>query len=154
MAPSPRAPSQTVLNGDSITFIIAANPGYQITDVGVDGVSLGALSHYAFTDINADHAITASFGVITYTLTMGKFGSGSGVITSTPAGIDCGGTCQYAFPYNTVVTLTVTPDAGSAFFSWGDACNGSGPCVVSMDAIKNVNVTLLTRRAYLPQLMK
>jgi len=43
------------------------------------------------------------------TLTVSKSGTGSGMVTSSPAGIDCGSTCSYAFAYNTVVTLTPLP---------------------------------------------
>jgi len=49
---------------------------------------------------------------------VGHTGLGSGRISSTPAGIDCGGTCDAEFPSGTVVQLTATPDPGSTFGGW------------------------------------
>ncbi len=56
-------------------------------------------------------------------------GGGTGTIRSTPAGIDCrvagsslSGTCTFSFPGESTVSLTSTPDAGSLFGAWGDAC--------------------------------
>lgn len=52
---------QTVSYGGSRTFAIAANTGYVIADVGVDGVAQGPIASYTFTNVTANHAITASF---------------------------------------------------------------------------------------------
>ncbi|HNT76708.1 MAG TPA: CARDB domain-containing protein, partial [Anaerolineae bacterium] len=52
---------QTVAHGGSQAFTIAANTGYHIVDVGVDGVSQGALASYTFVNVTADHTITATF---------------------------------------------------------------------------------------------
>ena len=51
----------TVNYGASQTFIITANPGYRISDVKVDGSSVGVVSSYTFTSVTADHTIAASF---------------------------------------------------------------------------------------------
>lgn len=49
-------------------------------------------------------------------------GTGSGRVTSAPAGIDCPGTCTAGFPVPTRVELTPAADPGSAFAGWsGDA---------------------------------
>ncbi len=50
-------------------------------------------------------------------LTVYKDGSGTGSVVSSPAGIDCGATCSVTFAPGTVVTLTATPDPGSALVS-------------------------------------
>lgn len=73
-----------------------------------------------------------------YTLTVSLRGRGGGSVTSGPAGIDCGATCAFAFNAATVVTLTATPDADSAFMGWGGACTGAGACQVTMDAAYTV----------------
>jgi len=52
---------QTVNYGASRTFTITANIGYEIKDVGVDGVSQGALENYNFDNVTANHTITATF---------------------------------------------------------------------------------------------
>jgi hypothetical protein len=42
-------------------------------------------------------------------LNIAKPGSGSGVIASSPAGINCGADCTGSYPNGTAVTLTATP---------------------------------------------
>ena len=62
-------------------------------------------------------------------------------MTSTPAGIDCGGTCSAPFASGSTVTLTATPTGGSTFAGWGGACSGTGPCVVVMNGTQTVAAT-------------
>jgi len=76
-----------------------------------------------------------------FTLIVAKAGNGSGTITSSPAGIDCGPTCSTSYTANTVVALTASPAAGSTFTGWGGACSGSGACQVTMNAPKLVTAT-------------
>ena len=56
-------PSGTVVvnSGASQSFTIVANSGFQVLDVLVDGVSVGAVTSYGFTQVSANHTITASF---------------------------------------------------------------------------------------------
>lgn len=51
----------TVNSGASQTSTITANSGYHISDVVVDGSSVGAVSSYAFNNVTADHTISATF---------------------------------------------------------------------------------------------
>jgi hypothetical protein len=51
----------TVNPGVSQTFTITPNTGYYIDIVRVDGVSVGAITTYTFTNVTADHTITAFF---------------------------------------------------------------------------------------------
>ena len=50
----------------------------------------------------------ASGGVSRHTLTVVKAGSGSGTVTSSPTGIECGSTCSHTYPDGTKVTLSAT----------------------------------------------
>ncbi len=50
-----------VCTGANQTFTIAANSGYTINNVVVDGVSKGAISTYTFLSVNSNHTISASF---------------------------------------------------------------------------------------------
>ncbi len=78
----------------------------------------------------------------THTLTVAKAGSGSGTVTSSPAGIDCGATCSDAFTDGTMVTLTATAAAGSTFAGWsGGGCSGTGACTVTISANTTVTAT-------------
>ncbi len=51
----------TVNSGGNQGFTITPNSGYSISDVLVDGSSVGALASYTFTNVQANHTITASF---------------------------------------------------------------------------------------------
>jgi hypothetical protein len=53
----------SIEHGSSQTFTIAAAPGYSIADVVVDGASMSAVTSYSFTNIDANHTISASFGM-------------------------------------------------------------------------------------------
>ena len=70
-----------------------------------------------------------------FTVTVQKQGNGSGTVTSSPGGIDCGGTCQNQFPEGTTVSLNAAAAPGSAFAGWGGGCAGLGACTVSGEAI-------------------
>lgn len=49
-------------------FTITPNSGYRIADVLVDGVSVGPVSDYSFLNVAANHSISASFAIKTYTV--------------------------------------------------------------------------------------
>ncbi len=51
----------TVSAGDSLSFTITPDPGYEIQDVRVDGASVGAVASYTLSAVSEDHTVTASF---------------------------------------------------------------------------------------------
>ncbi len=53
--------SISVPYGGNQTFTIVVDTGYQIADVLVDGSSVGAVSSYTFTNVQAEHTISATF---------------------------------------------------------------------------------------------
>ena len=53
-----------------------------------------------------------------HVLTVVPAGTGGGVVTSAPSGINCGADCSETYPAGTVATLTPAPTAGSAFTGW------------------------------------
>ena len=83
--------------------------------------------------------VNAKFDLEQHELSVTKSGSGTGTVTSTPAGINCGSTCSALFDHNQVVTLTPSATAGSEFVAWSGACTGSGTCEVTMSAAKSVD---------------
>jgi hypothetical protein len=87
--------------------------------------------------VAADHTLTVSGG-----------GTGSGTVTSNPAGIDCAiadggasGTCAADFAEGTDVSLTASAASGSDFGGWSGDCAGTGACSLSMSQPKNVTAT-------------
>jgi hypothetical protein len=57
------SPSGAVVvnHGASQTFTITPNTGYYVADVLVDGSSVGAVTTYTFTNVTANHTISATF---------------------------------------------------------------------------------------------
>jgi poly(3-hydroxybutyrate) depolymerase len=81
-----------------------------------------------------------------YALNVTKAGTGTGTVTSTAGGIDCGTTCTASFASGTDVTLSASADTGSAFGGWGGACSGTGRCVLDMTADRSVVATFRPAR--------
>jgi hypothetical protein len=81
-----------------------------------------------------------------YQLSVAKAGTGAslGSVSSSPAGIACGGTCSASYNAGTAVTLTVSVLAGSSFTGWSGACTGAGACSVTMDQARSVTATFGT----------
>ncbi|MHB1356869.1 MAG: beta strand repeat-containing protein [Anaerolineae bacterium] len=139
---------QTVTHGTSVTFTITANTGYHISDVGVDGESVGIATTYTFVNVTGTHSITAEFAINTYTLTVNKDGTGDGSVAFDPTG--------GFYNHGTVVTLTATPLISSTFTGWhvasapvgsipvdvpNGSCAGTGDCVLLMTGNKAVTAT-------------
>jgi hypothetical protein len=80
-------------------------------------------------DPNAAKVETGSAGtalIVTQPqVTVSKAGTGSGTVTSSPAGINCGSTCSAGFAGGSSVTLTAAPAQGSAFAGWTGGCTSA-----------------------------
>lgn len=57
----------SVTEGESATFTITANDGYEVSDVKVDGTSVGKRTSYTFESVTAAHTIEATFAFTNYT---------------------------------------------------------------------------------------
>jgi hypothetical protein len=91
--------------GADQSFTITASTGYSVADVLVDGVSVGAVTSYSFTNVTADHSISASFAIInTYTITPSEGENYSWVSSSGSVSVNHGANQTY--------TITVTPSTG------------------------------------------
>ncbi len=77
----------------------------------------------------------------TPTLIVSKAGSGDGVVTSSPTGINCGSDCSETYAAGTSVTLSAAAAGGSSFAGWSGACSGTGACTVTMSAAQAVTAT-------------
>lgn len=103
------------------------------------------------TDAGTFNSATQTFTTSvapTFALTVNKTGTGSGTVTSSPAGINCGATCSASFAQGTTVTLTAAPASGSVFAGWsGGGCSGTGTCTVTMSAVQSVTATFNTAPA-------
>jgi hypothetical protein len=77
-------------------------------------------------------------------LCVARTGTGSGSVSSSPAGIECGSSCSTKFAPGTQETLTATPAAGSTFAGWRGACTGTGSCTVSPTTTASVTAIFHT----------
>jgi len=101
--------------------------------------------------MDRDHWVYAQFTRAPGLYVSGNNMTGSGNVTSDPAGIDChlpqqwpnpgsnNTDCWAQFTRGTVVNLTAVPDPGSTFVGWSGDCTGTDPwCVLLMDDDKYV----------------
>jgi hypothetical protein len=86
----------------------------------------------------------------TFGLSINKTGNGSGTVTSSPAGINCGNDCSQSYASGMIVTLVATPAAGSVFSGWnGSGCsNGS----VTMNASRSCTAVFSTQAAQISRI--
>jgi hypothetical protein len=91
--------------------------------------------------ISAAASVTATFSLTQHTLSVLRSGTGTGTVTSSPAGINCGLDCSESYGYNTAVTLSAVAATGSAFSGWSGACTGTGTCAVTMTQARSVTAS-------------
>jgi uncharacterized repeat protein (TIGR01451 family)/uncharacterized repeat protein (TIGR02543 family) len=74
-----------------------------------------------------------------FDLTVSLTGSGSGTVTSSPAGIACGTVCAAVFTEGIGMNLTAAADPGSFFTGWsGDATGTNNPVSFTMNTDKAI----------------
>lgn len=132
------------------TVTLTAAPSVGSTFTGWTGVGGCTGTGACTVSIGLPVTVTATFTLNTFTLTTVRAGTGSGQITSTPAGIACGATCSAPIAFGTVVTLTAAADVSSSFIGWSGACTGTGPCVITMNAATAVTATFNSVQARWP----
>ena len=93
--------SASVVSGGSKTFTVTANEGYAISDVLVDGKSVGAVGSYTFSNVSASHSIAVSF--ISIGLPYYTDGSGNTVFIGFSA--NASGTMKYIAPSGATVSF-------------------------------------------------
>ena len=95
------AGSVTVTYGTSKTFTITPDSHYHVSDVLVDGLSVGAITSYTFANVIADHTISATFAIDTLRITASAGTHG----TISPSG-------TVTVNYGSDQSFTITPDNG------------------------------------------
>jgi len=88
----------TVASGGSKTYTITPASGYVVSVVKVDGVSVGAVTSYTFSDVTANHTIAVSFmasSTKSYTITATAYANGS-ISPSGTTTVASGGSKTYA----------------------------------------------------------
>jgi hypothetical protein len=126
---------------------LTAGPAADSTFAGWNGAGCSGTGACTVT-MTAATTVTATFTRQTFPLTVDRAGTGSGTVTSSPAGINCGATCSASYDSGTVVTLTAAAAGDSTFTGWsGGGCAGTGVCTVTMTAATTVTATF-TRQTF------
>lgn len=87
---------------DKHTYLFLPDDGYDIKDVKINGVSVGAVSSYTFTDVCSDQTVSVEFEKKTFKIGISIEGEGS---VSADQTLDL-------VPFGDSRTLTVTADSG------------------------------------------
>jgi len=123
-----------------VTLSAAAAPGSTFTGWGGACEGTGACIAY----MDRAKTVTATFvGPRALKVVKVSRKKGTGTVTGSLPGINCGSDCSELYPLDTVVTLSASPDAGSVFQGWTPKaiCSGAGTCTVNMNKAKTVTAT-------------
>jgi uncharacterized repeat protein (TIGR01451 family) len=125
------------------TVTLTGTPGANSQAVTWSGCDSVNASNQCVVTMSTAKSVTATFNLVQRTLTVTKNGTGTGTVTSSPSGINCGATCSAQYDHGTSVTLTGTPGANTQAVSWSgcDSVNGSNQCIVAMTSARTVTAT-------------
>jgi hypothetical protein len=102
---------QTVNYHDTVSFTVKPDAGYHIESVTGCGVHPPEGGTYITDPVTGDCTVEASFAKETFTATILKSGTGSGVVTGN--GITCeGNACGGTYEAGSKLTLKIKPDDG------------------------------------------
>ena len=135
---TPTVGTHVYLAGETAWLTATADTGSQF--VGWSGDLSGAASPISLT-LDSDKSVTATFDLLTFTLTITDAGNGSGAVTPTVG--------AHVYDYGTVVYLTATASGGSYFAGWsGDITGTTTPVSLTMDSDKAVTATFTELPTY------
>ena len=101
---SPSGTTTVAAGGSKIYTITPGSAGYQVSAVSVDGVSVGAVKSYTFSNVTSNHTISVSFktaSTTSYSISATAYANGS-ISPSGTTTVAAGGSRTY----------TITPAAG------------------------------------------
>ena len=125
--------------GSTVTLGASPASGYQFT--GWTGACSGTGA--CAVVMSVARSVGATFTpVAPNTVALNVVLNGSGAVTSTPAGIDCGSICSASFTSGASVKLTAVPASGYTFTGWtGSGCSGIAACTVVLSSATSVAAT-------------
>ncbi|OFZ20435.1 MAG: hypothetical protein A2X94_10490 [Bdellovibrionales bacterium GWB1_55_8] len=123
--------------GTSQAFQVIPSTTHTISDVKVDGVSIGPVSQYVFENLSGDHAITAAFAIKTYAITASA-GPGGSISPSGSVSVSSGGSQIF----------TLTPS--SSYKVANAIVDGASVGAVSSYGFSNVTGSHIIKAAFEP----
>jgi hypothetical protein len=132
--------SDSYVSGTSVTLTAVAGANSVFTGWSGGGCTGTDACLVTVSEVTT---VTATFALQqTFTLSVGRTGTGTGTVISAPAGISCGLDCSETYVDGTEVVLTATAAIGSGFGGWsGCTSTNNDDCIVVMDQSRNVTVT-------------
>jgi hypothetical protein len=133
--------SVTVINGATKSATTIIDPKANAPEA----VAVDAMTNqiYVLNEFSRNLTVIDGGGIATaHTLAVLLAGTGTGTVTSNPAGIDCGiSSCIASFAVGTPVSLSASVASGSQFSGWSGPCNGNGACNLMTNGDQFVNAT-------------
>ncbi len=137
------------------TYQALVNVGPDITSYTDSNLASGTTYCYHVASFNSagdssySNESCAMAPAVTFTVALSRSGSGSGTITSSPAGLNCGTACSTTFASGSAVALTATPASGSVFAGWSGTADCSDGSItvsgnISCTATFNIQTFALT----------
>jgi hypothetical protein len=137
-SPTGSFPSPATLSSGDDTFTFGVSGAIDKTG----DAAVGYLGGTSQLEVHVALSSASSSGGGSHTLTVHRAGTGSGAVTSSPAGISCGSTCSHAYANGTPVTLSASPASGSKFAGWsGGGCGSTASCKVTLASDVSVTAT-------------
>lgn len=125
---------------EGTTVTLTGTPGANTQAAKWSGCDSVNAENKCLVMMNAARSVTAIFNVEGPELTVSRLGTGTGTVTSSPAGIACGESCAVNFVKGSTVTLTGVPGLHSEAVKWAgcDEITAEDKCLVTMSAAKSV----------------
>jgi len=126
-----------------VTLTATADPGSEI-NAWTAGTCIEETEDTCTVRMDKAREVKATFAsqAQTFQLTLTPEGTGTGTVTSEPAGINCGATCSHSFSAGEEVTLSAEAAVGSEFSGWsGCDSEPEGKCKVTMSAAREVKAS-------------
>jgi len=135
------------MSGTGVTWTSSDTAVATIDATGrATGVGAGTTTITA-TDFSGASASTTLTVVGEVNLSVLRTGAGTGTVSSSPPGIDCGTDCSEAYASGTVVTLTASAASGSTLAGWSGCDTVSGAtCTVTVDSARTATAAFDLQR--------
>lgn len=126
---------------DNAVVLLSGTAGANSAAVKWSGCDQVTIENKCKATMSGARTVKASFELIKRKLSLEKTGTGSGTVTSSPAGIDCGLTCSAEYDHGAEVTLSALSGPNTEAVKWSGCASvtGENRCLVTMSGAKAVS---------------